>query len=65
MLAAVHMVASAEAVALAEKLEINMDSLKEVVGNSSGASWMLANKMDSLVNRDFTPGFKLNLMKKM
>lgn len=64
MLAAVHMVASAEAVALAEKLEINMDSLKEVVGNSSGASWMLANKMDSLVNRDFTPGFKLNLMKK-
>ncbi|MFV2047596.1 NAD(P)-dependent oxidoreductase [Metabacillus sp. YM-086] len=64
MLAAVHMVASAEAVALAEKLEINMDSLKEVVGSSSGASWMLANKMDSLVNRDFTPGFKLNLMKK-
>ncbi|MFC0272640.1 NAD(P)-dependent oxidoreductase [Metabacillus herbersteinensis] len=64
MLAGIHMVASAEAVALAEKLEIDMDKLKEVVGNSSGASWMLANKMDGLVKRDFTPGFKLNLMKK-
>lgn len=64
MLAGIHMIASAEAVALAEKLEINMEMLKQVVGKSSGASWMLMNKLDSLQNRNFTPGFKLSLMKK-
>lgn len=64
MLAGIHMVATAEAVALAEKLDIDMNNLKEVVGSSSGASWMLTNKIDSLVKRDFNPGFKLNLMKK-
>jgi 3-hydroxyisobutyrate dehydrogenase-like beta-hydroxyacid dehydrogenase len=64
MLAGIHMAAAAEAVALAEKLEIDMDKLKAVVGSSSGNSWMLENKMDGLVKRDFTPGFKLNLMKK-
>ncbi|WP_121614425.1 NAD(P)-dependent oxidoreductase [Mesobacillus foraminis] len=64
LLASIHMVASAEALALAEKLEIETDMLKKVVGNSSGASWMLENKIDSLVERNFNPGFKLNLMKK-
>lgn len=64
MLAGIHMIASAEAVALAEKLEIDMEMLKQVVGKSSGASWMLMNKLDSLQNRNFTPGFKLSLMKK-
>lgn len=64
MLAGIHMAASAEAVALAEKLEIDMEMLKSVVGTSSGASWMLMNKLDSLVNRDYKPGFKLSLMKK-
>lgn len=64
MLAGIHMIASAEAVALAEKLEIDMDMLKNVVGNSSGASWILMNKLDSLQNRNFIPGFKLSLMRK-
>ncbi|WP_400243639.1 NAD(P)-dependent oxidoreductase [Niallia sp. JL1B1071] len=64
MLAGIHMLASAEAVALAEKLEIDKDILKQVVGKSSGASWMLLNKIDTLAKRDFEPGFKLELMKK-
>ncbi len=64
MLAGIHMVASAEAAALAEKLEIDRDMLKQVIGSSSGASWMLLNKLDSIVNRDYKPGFKLSLMKK-
>jgi 3-hydroxyisobutyrate dehydrogenase-like beta-hydroxyacid dehydrogenase len=64
MLAGIHMVATSEAVALAEKLGINKDSLKEVIGNSSGASWMFMNKLDTVTNREFKPGFKLNLMKK-
>lgn len=64
MLAAIHMAASVEAVALAEKLEINKDVIKQVIGKSSGASWMLLNKIDTLTERNFAPGFKLNLMKK-
>lgn len=64
MLAGIHMIATAEAVALAEKLDIDMDMLKQVVGNSSGASWMFMNKLDSLAARNYEPGFKLNLMKK-
>jgi len=64
MLAGIHMLASAEAVALAEKLEIDKEILKQVIGKSSGASWMLLNKADTLINRDFAPGFKLSLMKK-
>jgi 3-hydroxyisobutyrate dehydrogenase len=64
MLAGIHMVATAEALALAEKLEIKPDMLKQVIGNSSGASWMFMNKLDGLVNRNFEPGFKLSLMKK-
>jgi 3-hydroxyisobutyrate dehydrogenase-like beta-hydroxyacid dehydrogenase len=38
--------------------------MKQVIGNSSGASWMFLNKLDPLSNRDFTPGFKHRLMKK-
>jgi len=64
MLAGIHMLASAEAVALAEKLEIDIEVIKEVIGKSSGASWMLLNKADILTSRDYTPGFKLSLMKK-
>jgi len=64
MLAGIHMVAAAEALALAEKLEIDNSMLREVIGKSSGASWMFMNKLDGLVNRNFTPGFKHSLMKK-
>jgi 3-hydroxyisobutyrate dehydrogenase-like beta-hydroxyacid dehydrogenase len=64
MLAGIHMIASAEAFALAEKLEIDKDMLKQVIGSSSGASWMLMNKLDTMANRDFKPGFKQRLMKK-
>jgi 3-hydroxyisobutyrate dehydrogenase-like beta-hydroxyacid dehydrogenase len=64
MLAGIHMAATAEAVVLAEKLEIDKEVVKQVVGKSSGASWMLLNKFDTLFERNFAPGFKLNLMKK-
>jgi 3-hydroxyisobutyrate dehydrogenase-like beta-hydroxyacid dehydrogenase len=64
MLAGIHMAATAEAVALAEKLEIDKEVVKQVVGKSSGASWMLLNKFDALSDRNFAPGFRLNLMKK-
>jgi len=64
MMAAVHMAVLTEAAALAEKLDIDPDALKTVIGSSSGSSWMLMNRLDMLVNRNFQPGFKLALMRK-
>ncbi|TBL79455.1 NAD(P)-dependent oxidoreductase [Paenibacillus thalictri] len=64
MLAGVHMIAAAEAAALAEQLGIGKDTVKQVIANSSGASWMLLNKLDALADRSFHPGFKLKLMRK-
>ncbi|GGF90689.1 NAD(P)-dependent oxidoreductase [Paenibacillus abyssi] len=64
MLAAIHMAAAGEALALARKLEVPVEILKEVIGKSSGASWMLMNKLDGLVKGNFTPGFKHHLMTK-
>lgn len=64
MLAAVHMLAASEAIALAEKLNVDLDALQKVIGSSSGGSWMFANKSQAIAGRNFQPGFKLNLMKK-
>lgn len=64
MLAGIHMIAAAEAAALARKLNIDGETLKQVIGSSSGASWILMNKLDGLMQGRFEPGFKLALMKK-
>lgn len=64
MLAAVHMLAASEAIALAEKLDVDLNALQKVIGSSSGGSWMFANKAQAIAGRHFEPGFKLNLMKK-
>ncbi|PPA70410.1 NAD(P)-dependent oxidoreductase [Jeotgalibacillus proteolyticus] len=64
MLAGIHMTATAEALALAEKLEIDKENIKEVIGTSSGASWMLMNKIDPVSEEQFEPGFKHKLMRK-
>ncbi|UOQ86965.1 NAD(P)-dependent oxidoreductase [Gracilibacillus salinarum] len=64
MLAGIHMIATSEAVRLANELNVDTGVLKEVIGNSSGQSWMLMNKLDAIVQEQFEPGFKLKLMKK-
>lgn len=64
MLAAVHMLAASEAIALAERLDVDLEALQKVIGSSSGGSWMFANKASVIAVRNFQPGFKLNLMKK-
>ncbi|MUG69394.1 MULTISPECIES: NAD(P)-dependent oxidoreductase [Paenibacillus] len=64
LLAAVHMLASSEALAIAESLEVDLNMLNEVVGKSSGGSWIFANKLKAVADGQFDPGFRLNLMKK-
>jgi len=64
MMAAVHMLAASEAIALSERLGVDLEALQKVIGTSSGGSWMFANKAQAIAGRNFQPGFKLNLMKK-
>jgi 3-hydroxyisobutyrate dehydrogenase-like beta-hydroxyacid dehydrogenase len=64
LLAGIHMLASSEALAIAESLEVDLHMLREVVGKSSGGSWIFANKSQAVEESRFDPGFRLNLMKK-
>ena len=64
MLAAINMVAVAEAFALAKKLGLDPDKMGEIVKESSGGSYVFANKFPKLARGDFSGGFKFSLMKK-
>jgi 3-hydroxyisobutyrate dehydrogenase-like beta-hydroxyacid dehydrogenase len=64
MLAAVNMLATSEAIALAEEIGMDLSSLYDVIKESSGNSWMFTNKFESIVNRQFDLGFRLKLMTK-
>ncbi|MFC4600906.1 NAD(P)-dependent oxidoreductase [Cohnella hongkongensis] len=64
MLAGVHMAAAAEAVALAERQEVDREALRQVIRSSSGNSWIFENKSAAIYDRSFTPGFRLQWMKK-
>lgn len=64
LLAGIHMVAASEAAAIAEQLQVDLSMLSEVLAKSSGGSWIFANKLTAITKKKFTPGFKLNLMKK-
>lgn len=55
LLAGVHIAAGAEAMALAAKANIPLDVMYDVVVNAAGNSWMFENRMQHVVNGDYTP----------
>jgi 3-hydroxyisobutyrate dehydrogenase len=55
LLAAANLAAGAEALALAEASGIDLSRLCEVVGASSGASWIFADRMERLLGGDHAP----------
>ncbi|MGZ5084318.1 MAG: NAD(P)-dependent oxidoreductase [Usitatibacter sp.] len=55
MLAASNIVAACEAMAMASKLGIDLGQAAEVVGASSGASWMFADRMPRALAGDYAP----------
>ena len=58
------MIAS-EALLLARRLDLDLDKLVEVIGKSTGGSWIFANKVPKfMVPGAFDTGFKLELMNK-
>lgn len=55
LLAGVHIAAGAEAMALAAKAGIPLETMYEVVTNAAGNSWMFENRMRHVVDGDYTP----------
>lgn len=55
LLAGVHIAAGAEAMALAARAGIPLDTMYDVVTNAAGNSWMFENRMRHVVDGDYTP----------
>src|SRR5206468_6483021 len=55
MLAAVNLAAGAEALVLAEKLGMDLALVCEVIGASSGGSWIFGDRMPRALAGDYAP----------
>lgn len=55
LLAGVHIAAGAEAMALAARANIPLDTMYDVVVNAAGNSWMFENRMKHVVDGDYSP----------
>ncbi len=55
LLAGVHIAAGAEAMALAARAGIPLDTMYDVVTHAAGNSWMFENRMKHVVDGDYTP----------
>jgi 3-hydroxyisobutyrate dehydrogenase-like beta-hydroxyacid dehydrogenase len=55
LLAGVHIAAGAEAMALAARAGIDLETMYQVVTSAAGNSWMFENRMRHVVDGDFTP----------
>jgi len=55
LLAGVHIAAAAEAVALAARADIPLETLYEVVTHAAGNSWMFENRMRHVLDGDYSP----------
>jgi len=53
-----------EAMALADRLGVSRQTVGDVVGKSSGASFILERKLAALVKHDYSPGFFVDLARK-
>ncbi len=64
MLAGVNLVAACEGVVLGMKLGLDPQQLFDVVQASSGASWVGGDRIPRVLNGDYTPKAKLDILKK-
>ena len=55
MLAGVNLAAAGEALALAERLGMDLATVRSVVEASSGGSWIFADRVARLIDRDYVP----------
>lgn len=59
-----HLLAMAEAIALARSAGVDPEKMLEVVSAGAAGSWMLSNLAPRAVRGDFAPGFMVDLMQK-
>jgi len=64
LLAATNLVAAAEAMALAERLGLDLQRTLEVIGQSSGQSWIGTDRMQRAIVGDFEPRAHMTLLAK-
>ncbi|MEB5705534.1 L-threonate dehydrogenase [Pantoea anthophila] len=64
LLAGVHIAVGAEAMALAARAGIPLETMYEVVTNAAGNSWMFENRMKHVVDGDYSPKSAVNIFVK-
>ncbi len=64
LVALTNQAALCEAMALADRLGVPRETVGEVIGKSSGASFILERKLAALVKHDYRPGFFVDLARK-
>ncbi|WP_075180648.1 L-threonate dehydrogenase [Pantoea sp. 1.19] len=64
LLAGVHIAAGAEAMALAARAGIPLDTMYDVVTHAAGNSWMFENRMRHVVDGDYSPKSAVNIFVK-
>ncbi|MGC1028743.1 L-threonate dehydrogenase [Pantoea agglomerans] len=64
LLAGVHIAVGAEAMALAARAGIPLETMYEVVTNAAGNSWMFENRMRHVVDGDYSPKSAVNIFVK-
>jgi L-threonate 2-dehydrogenase len=64
LLAATNLVAAAEAMALAQRMGLNLATTLDVIENSSGHSWIGADRMRRALAGDYAPRAQVTLLEK-
>lgn len=64
LLAGVHIAVAAESMALAAKSGINLDVMYDIVTHAAGNSWMFENRMQHVLEGDYTPKSSVDIFVK-
>lgn len=64
LLAGVHIAVAAESMALAAKAGINLDVMYDIVTHAAGNSWMFENRMQHVLEGDYTAKSSVNIFVK-
>lgn len=64
LLAGVHIAVAAEAMALASRAHISLNTMYDVVTHAAGNSWMFENRMQHVLEGDYTPHSSVDIFVK-
>jgi len=60
ILGALHLIAAAEAILLAETAGIDLDAMLQAVTSGAAGNWILSNLGPKMINGNFEPGFSID-----